>query len=237
MYRIGLILGPVMFAGAVLEWVLTITHYAELLEKSLPWTQHMTSPTGIWITIVVGIVIFVAALAERRREKGEEKRHLTSPPQNTAPPTPPPNIFAPNGIAIGGGAVTNPTVNNYGPPQRQLTTDEREKFISYLRPFCPFEVVVRPIPGNAESMEYADQIVKAITEAGCTLGRTPFLIDTGVSYGIEIAIHDIKDIPLGANVLAGAFNAAGIKFRSVAGVVVPPNAVYVAVNLNDTRPR
>lgn len=38
---------------------------------------------------------------------------------NTEKPTKatPPNISAPNGIAIGGGVVTNPTVNNnYGPP-------------------------------------------------------------------------------------------------------------------------
>lgn len=32
---------------------------------------------------------------------------------------------APNGIAIGGGIVTNPTVNNYGPPSRRLTADEK----------------------------------------------------------------------------------------------------------------
>ena len=39
----------------------------------------------------------------------------------------PPSVVvnAPNGIAIGGGIVTNPTVNNYGPRSRRLTADER----------------------------------------------------------------------------------------------------------------
>lgn len=75
MYRIGLILGPVVFIGAVIEWILRLTHYAELIEKTLPWTEQMTSATGIWITMVVGILIFVAAWAERKKEKDEERKH------------------------------------------------------------------------------------------------------------------------------------------------------------------
>jgi len=162
-----------------------------------------------------------------------------SPPSSTVPrQTPLPQIIsAPNGIAIGGGTVTNPTVNNYGPPQRQLTKDERDRFVAYLRPLCPFEVVIRGIPGNAESMEYADQIAAAITDAGCTRGRTPFLIDTAASYGIQIAIHDINDIPPAADALAGAFTEAGIKFSSVAGDPVKPKEVNVMVNLNGSKPQ
>jgi hypothetical protein len=37
---------------------------------------------------------------------------------------------APNGIAIGGGIVTNPTVNNYGLPSRRLAADERNNLKS-----------------------------------------------------------------------------------------------------------
>jgi hypothetical protein len=33
-----------------------------------------------------------------------------------SPQAPAPQVSAPNGIAIGGGTVTNPTVNNFGPP-------------------------------------------------------------------------------------------------------------------------
>jgi hypothetical protein len=108
--------------------------------------------------------------------------------------------------------------------------------VDYLRPFCPFEVVVRPIPGNKESMEYADQIAEAIKDAGCTRGRTPFLFDISASYGLQIAIHNLNEIPPGADALAGAFQAASIPFKSTAGDLVKPNAVYVMVYLSDSKP-
>jgi hypothetical protein len=88
MYRIGLILGPVVFLGAVLEWILRLTHYVDLVEKTLPWTKCMTTPEGIWITVVVGILIFVAAWAERKKEKGEEIKHREGKPEGGAPHTP-----------------------------------------------------------------------------------------------------------------------------------------------------
>lgn len=74
MYRIGLFLGPAVFVVAVLEWILRLTHYAELIEKSLPWTEHMIGPTAIWVTMVVGILIFVAAWTERKKEKEAERK-------------------------------------------------------------------------------------------------------------------------------------------------------------------
>jgi hypothetical protein len=42
------------------------------------------------------------------------------------------SISAPNGIAIGGGTVTNPTVNNFAPPARTLTKDQHDKIVSAL---------------------------------------------------------------------------------------------------------
>jgi hypothetical protein len=65
-------------------------------------------------------------------------------------------------IAIGGGNVINPTVNNYTPPQRTLSKDQRTVFIATLNHACPFDVAVHPIPGNAESMEYAAQLSAAM---------------------------------------------------------------------------
>ena len=86
MYRIGLILGPAIFLGAVVDWILLLTHYAELIEKTLPWTQRLVNPVGIFVAIIVGILIFLAAWAERRKEKSAERERKTSlPAQNTAP--------------------------------------------------------------------------------------------------------------------------------------------------------
>src|SRR5579863_1074226 len=84
MYRIGLILGPAVFFIGVIDWILRLTHFAELIEKTLPVTGKMTSPTGIWITLIVGILIFLAAWAERKREK-EQQSQVSAPPPQVAP--------------------------------------------------------------------------------------------------------------------------------------------------------
>jgi len=69
--------------------------------------------------------------APAKTAKAASSRHIsglsprtTSSTQQPAPATPPPPtqiISAPNGIAIGGGTVSNPIVNNFAPPMRSLT--------------------------------------------------------------------------------------------------------------------
>jgi len=86
MYRIGLILGPAVFAWTVIEWILRFTHYFELIEKALPWTERMISPTWIWVTMTVGILIFVAAWAEHKKEKDEERKHRELILKDSTPP-------------------------------------------------------------------------------------------------------------------------------------------------------
>ncbi|HZD76753.1 MAG TPA: hypothetical protein VE218_07100 [Acidobacteriaceae bacterium] len=103
MYRIGMVLGPAMFIGAVLEWILRLTHYTELIAKTLPWMEHVISPAGIWVTMAVGILIFVAAWAERKKERDEQRKFAerTSEDVSTHPPsaqpihTPLPPVAAP----------------------------------------------------------------------------------------------------------------------------------------------
>ncbi|MFZ3245595.1 MAG: hypothetical protein WA185_11015 [Candidatus Acidiferrales bacterium] len=41
-------------------------------------------------------------------------------------------VSAPNGIAVGGGTVSNPTVNNFGPRQRQLTPSQENLILSMI---------------------------------------------------------------------------------------------------------
>lgn len=71
MYRFGLILGPAIFVLGIVEWLLRLTHYIELIEKAQPWVERFTSPSGIWITIVVGLLIFLSAWKEGRNERRE----------------------------------------------------------------------------------------------------------------------------------------------------------------------
>jgi hypothetical protein len=174
----------------------------------------------------------------------QRKPHSRSTPAPTAPtvttmvpPAAPLTQNCDNGNCIGGNNYGSATVNNYAPPKRKLTKDEREKFVSSLRPYCPFGVAVRAIPGNADSMEYADQISSAIHDAGCPLLRAKFLIDTAASYGVALAIHDAANVPAGANALLASFKAANIPTTTSVGDPVEPGVVYVLVGLNDSKPQ
>jgi hypothetical protein len=148
----------------------------------------------------------------------------------------PMQAVAPYGIAITGGNVSNPTVNNFGPAKRILTQEQREKFIASLRPNCPLEIAVRALPGNQESMEYAEQIAEAIRDAGCRLKRPKFLIDTAPSYGLQVFIYDKDKVPTAADSLAGALNAAGLKWTGLAVDMIEPDSTYLMVGLSDFKP-
>ncbi len=162
----------------------------------------------------------------------EPKTSITSGHPTAAPST---VISAPNGIAIGGGTVTNPTVNNYAPAERTISKEQRDKFIASLKPYClkPFEVVVRPTPGNRESMEYAEKLAALITDSGCTRARTPFLIDQRPMYGVVVGIRDVNDIPVGANALVQAFKDATIPVSPMPIDIIPKGEIWVAVGLNE----
>lgn len=74
-----------MFIGAVFEWILRLTHYADLIEKALPWTKPIITPAGIWVTMVVGILIFVAGWAERKKETDDESKQRAQKSEDGAP--------------------------------------------------------------------------------------------------------------------------------------------------------
>ena len=165
----------------------------------------------------------------------EERTKINIPVKKDKPPASQTTINAQNGIGISGGNVSNPTVNNYAPPERSLVNPQRETFISMLRKVCPFEVAVRPISGNAESMKYADELSIALTEAGCTPRRPKFLIDTSVSYGVSVAVHDTDSVPAGADALVAALKQVGPPPQGHVYDGLEPGVVYLMVGLNDTK--
>jgi hypothetical protein len=141
-----------------------------------------------------------------------------------------PNIqTCPNGNCIGGDDYGNAIVNNYGPPERKLTADQRAKLIDALKPVCPFDVAVRGFPGSVDAMKYADQIRDAIHAAGCNPMRPKFLIDQSMQYGMFVAIHDDQNVPKGFNALLSVLQAVGIKAQPTLLSVIEPTAVYVLV--------
>jgi hypothetical protein len=140
----------------------------------------------------------------------------------------------PCGVFQNGGS-NNTASPTCAPPQRTLTEKEHSDLVSSLRKSCSFRVAVRPITGNEESMVYAEQIVKTLKEAGCTPERAKFLIDTAPSYGVALVIHDLKDIPPGADALAGAFEASKIPWTRQTTEIIESGIVYVMVGLNDSK--
>ena len=177
-----------------------------------------------------------AATAEPKPQLSSKKSASSFVPASTQTPVPSTTISAPNGIAIGGGVVSNPQVNNYyAPPQRILTGEKNDKFIASLKETCPFEIVVRAIPGNAESMEYADQLSAAIKEAGCTVVAPRILFDTTAIKGLWVTIHDRNNIPKGSDALLKAFGDAGVPaYGRLQPDIVNPGEIYLMVTLNDT---
>jgi hypothetical protein len=99
-------------------------------------------PLWIRITLIVGIVFVAQTVAYKqladvpptvlrtptppapiiqKQEPSTITRNLAPKPDTKAPVQ---TNTAPNGIAIGGGNVTNPTVNNFGPTERHLSVEQ-----------------------------------------------------------------------------------------------------------------
>jgi hypothetical protein len=135
----------------------------------------------------------------------------------------------PDGNCIGADNYGNPTVNNYGPPRRSLTPDQRTSLIKALKTACPFDIAVRPLAGNEEAMAFAERLKSALSEAGCTLVRPKFLIDTAVDYGVIIGVQSNDTFPPGANVLMDALKAGGMEPKPEILPMVEPGVVYLMV--------
>jgi hypothetical protein len=133
------------------------------------------------------------------------------------------------------GGSNNTASPNCVPPQRKLTEKQHDELVRILKKSCPFRVAVRPVTGNEESMVYAAQFVKFLQDSGCTPERPKFLIDTAPSYGVALVIHDVKDIPPGADALAGAFQELHLPWSREATEIIDSGTVYVMVGLNDSK--
>lgn len=143
-----------------------------------------------------------------------------------------PVAIAPNGIANAAPNFGSQSVYN-APPERALVDPQRRAFISMMRTACPFEIAIRPVTGNAESMKYADALSAAIKDAGCTPRRPKFLIDTAASYGVSVALHDKDNIPAGADVLVTALKLLGTQPQGQVYDGLEPGVVYLMVGLSD----
>jgi hypothetical protein len=121
---------------------------------------------------------------------------------------------APNGIAISGGNVSNPTVNNYLPPQRGLTTDQRDKLVACLRQSGTFSLLVRHAEHNFEAQTYADSLASALRDGGWAVpddAMATFMTETRQGRGLQILVNDINHAPPGAAALQNCLKQVGFE--------------------------
>jgi len=107
-----------------------------------------------------------------------------------------PVAIAPNGIAIGGGTVTNPTVNNFAPPSRTLSPDQKNALIDCLKT-NPGKYTVGAIGGNREAYAYAQEWSEVFHAAGWTneqpIPVVTFIVASGVWPAMQLALHGTYD--------------------------------------------
>jgi hypothetical protein len=107
-----------------------------------------------------------------------------------------PNVSAPNGIAIGGGTVSNPTVNNFVPPARRLSEEQREILVSCLKT-VPGKFTVSAIANSGEAYRYAQDWSEVLSSAGWTNEQPvpvmTMMIAAGMWSGVRFSLPGTWD--------------------------------------------
>jgi hypothetical protein len=70
-------------------------------------------------------------------------------------------VYAPNGIGIGGNNYGNPTVNNFGEPERKIDS----KYVSEITPILAANPGTASILSNSNSDELTQQLYKIFVDA------------------------------------------------------------------------
>jgi hypothetical protein len=105
---------------------------------------------------------------------------------------------APNGIAITGGTVTNPTVNNINtaPPPRRLTNEQRLLLKDCLKGNAG-SFIVGAIANNSEAYRYALDFSEVLSDAGWKnewpAPTATFMIGGGMWSGVHVSVAGTWD--------------------------------------------
>lgn len=141
-----------------------------------------------------------------------------------------PTANAPNGIAIAGGTVTNPTVNNYAPASRRLSDEQKTTLVACLKS-NPGTFTVSAISNNGEAYQYASDFSGVFTSAGWKneqpIPVAIIMIAGGMWTGVRISVHGTWDeTTKTASLITGAPEATGLDCLRAAkfgAAVVPYN--------------
>jgi hypothetical protein len=152
--------------------------------------------------------------ASRRAETGHDKKtprralvpreqlHDQQEPRNDSRGLPgAPITTAPNGIAISGGNVTNPTVNNLGPPpepERHIPDEKRAELISWLSQ-SHGTITINAHPRDAKAFKFAEEWRDIFAAAGWDMkynGRIhEYMVGSQAFAGVVIIYHGDKPAP------------------------------------------
>jgi hypothetical protein len=102
-----------------------------------------------------------------------------------------PNVSAPNGMAIVGneGTIINPVVNNFAPPNRRLSDEQRNVLVSCLQT-KPGKFMVEAMSTNNETYRYAQDWSEVLSSAGWkNESRLPVrVVLTGPWPGVHVSV-------------------------------------------------
>jgi hypothetical protein len=138
---------------------------------------------------------------------------------------PAPIFVGPGSIGITGGTVTNPTVNNFGPPARRIRPENRDDVIAILKQ-KPIKIDIAYVSGD-ETFQFANDMYEALKEAGWRMGgfnqvvlMTPWRgvrVDYYESGGNKLPVERLVTVPKdsSAETLIKALMKAGIRNISV----------------------
>jgi hypothetical protein len=105
-----------------------------------------------------------------------------------------PVLNAPNGIAISGGVVNNPTVNNYSPPQRKLLPDFKSR-LSVCLSKVSGTVELTALMNDSEAYTYASDWLELFKTAQWSVknGSISSFFHVGpVVQGLQFTLHGIQ---------------------------------------------
>jgi hypothetical protein len=131
-------------------------------------------------------------------------------------------VNAPNGIGAIGSTLVNPTVNNFAPPSRTLTADQKSRLAAAAEEIPKSIMVVIGSADDGESQSYAEEIRQVFLQHGTTRARGTLF--GWHPTGVFIQVHSADDaVMLVAQKLGSEMNQMGF---SIEHVEIAPDYVH-----------
>jgi hypothetical protein len=215
----------VIITTVVLSLVIAGNHHLNRMDEtaapgSLPQASTVNPQDRNKNEVVPNLVIksTTPTLANDTPKTSEQIKKKLQPKKE---PVPSPQTVnnAPNGIAISGGVVTNPTVNNFVPAQRSLSEHQKTQIATSMSRYAGQVLVIQYAVGHDEQYNYAHDFLDALTRAGWKAQIAAPRDRTEPCGGVELSIpkpdesvkpNDPVSEPIPAQALEDLLTSMGI---------------------------